>query len=74
MSSICYSDVSFRVIFYPRELKEDAHLDHYVCSITCSNLKEARNVTRLYYERGFNVAIWEEKEITTRIEVMEAEE
>lgn len=72
MNVMSHTDVRFRVVFYPREFKEDVHLDQYVCSITRSNLEEARNVARLYCERGFNVAIWEEKEIRTRIEIMEA--
>ena len=74
MNVMCHSDVGFRVVFYPRELKEDVHLDRYVCSVTRSNLEEAREAARLYCERGFNVAIWEEKEIRTRIEIMEEEE
>ena len=73
MNEICHSDVEFTIMFYPRELKEDTHLDRYVCSVTRSNLEEAREVAQLYYERGFNVAIWKEEEIRTRIEIMEAE-
>lgn len=74
MNVMCHSDVRFRVVFYPRELKEDTRLDQYTCSVTRSNLEDAREVARLYYERGFNVAIWEEKEIRTRIEIMGVEE
>lgn len=74
MNVMSHTDVRFRVVFYPRELREDVHLDRYVCSVTRSNLEEAREAARLYCERGFNVVIWEEKEIGTRIEIMEAEE
>lgn len=70
----CHLEIRYRVTFYPRELKEDVHLDRYVSSVTLSNLEEAREVAQLYCKCGFNVAIWEEKEITTRIEIMEAEE
>ena len=74
MNVMSHTDVRFRVDFYPRELREDAHLDRYVCSVTRSNLEEAREAAQLYCKRGFNVAIWKEEEIGTRIEIMEGEE
>jgi len=74
MNEICHSEVEFTVMFYPKELRDDVHLDRYVCSINCSNLEKAKEVAQLYHDRGFNVAIWEEKTVWTRVEIMEASE
>ena len=72
--NVGYHSVRYRVSFYPKELREALRLDEYACSVTRSNLEEAREAAQLYCKRGFNVAIWKEEEIGTRIEIMEGEE